>query len=791
MLKNISLEMSLKPFKQTDDSFIENVCKTLFEQWKPLLKNAAYISILLWSADGSELLDYRGNLHDEFEWAYFIGGANQREDNHSDIDPDGIELHSRNYLYRNAPPRMTYQILKNIIAALKRTGQELFEGRQIRVGTTIDPGPEFAKSAFKYERHNEICRGNAMGKKTMICAHSSLKKDSYPYAAYPDGIPEGLSFGTFLGKQANLFLKDMDFDYIWFSNGLGFGAETWSTTGSIFDGNSFHFEKLEQVKKAVMQFWQDFRRECPDYPIETRGTNMSMGIDFASDGVPLQNIYDGGYQILPPPNSPWAALNGNFGLELMGHMSRIAHVPDEDYIFRYYIHDPWWANSPWYDRYNGQPHDIYLPLSIVRLDGCGKVKTPTHINLLTIDNSFGDLPDSCVYEPLPHLLKALKETPDDIAPFVWIYPFREYSACNTEQGIREMFSGDWFICNAINSGLPLSMVVSTDNFLKQDKKMYASSILISAVPGADSDFETQILSYVKNGGKVIFYGNTIRAGKNFINMAGIKHSDGISGKLKVFISGKYCGKMKHHSSIGGGDIFEEAVEGKVIARAENKVIAACKDNFAWLRGAPSCDFMEGSQLPSPHKESEYFISETLMLHALTKFGFHIGLDKKTDIPAPVIMLHRHNNAYIFSCYLANTTVKTSFRFPLGAPVLDGYETQLEDGNSTYYFPKAERRECRVFVDQPDGIVGCRELPPVSFLYRRRIEVSGLVNATVRFLPENYCKDNIHVVVNTPCVDFFSVGDDFDGEYVQKGNLTFYEARGITGKVVFSLPRISG
>lgn len=115
MLKNISLEMSLKPFKQTDDSFIENVCKTLFEQWKPLLKNAAYISILLWSADGSELLDYRGNLHDEFEWAYFIGGANQREDNHSDIDPDGIELHSRNYLYRNAPPRMTYQILKNII----------------------------------------------------------------------------------------------------------------------------------------------------------------------------------------------------------------------------------------------------------------------------------------------------------------------------------------------------------------------------------------------------------------------------------------------------------------------------------------------------------------------------------------------------------------------------------------------------------------------------------------------------------------------------------------------------
>ena len=33
MFENITLEMSLKPFKQTDDQYIKSVCKQVFEQW--------------------------------------------------------------------------------------------------------------------------------------------------------------------------------------------------------------------------------------------------------------------------------------------------------------------------------------------------------------------------------------------------------------------------------------------------------------------------------------------------------------------------------------------------------------------------------------------------------------------------------------------------------------------------------------------------------------------------------------------------------------------------------------
>ena len=76
MFENITLEMSLKPFKKTDDAYIKKVCSQIFEQWRPLLKNRKCISIMLWVGDGSELLDYAGKMDGVFEWARFLGMAN-------------------------------------------------------------------------------------------------------------------------------------------------------------------------------------------------------------------------------------------------------------------------------------------------------------------------------------------------------------------------------------------------------------------------------------------------------------------------------------------------------------------------------------------------------------------------------------------------------------------------------------------------------------------------------------------------------------------------------------------
>lgn len=503
MFKRITLEMSLKPFKRTDDEYVSEVCRRVFTQWRALLDGRENISIMLWVGDGSELLDYAGNDDEEFEWCRFIGTANRPP--LADGEPKETSLHQKRQDYMPNAPRMTYAILKRIVSTIKEEGKKAFPGSIIRVGETFDIGPEFAISDFKYRRHTEICSGSKIPGLGFIDATATLKADDRRYAAYPCGIPEGEPFGTFLGKQADVFLRDMGFDYLWLSNGLGFSSNPWDKTGKIFDGERYYPERLEDTASRVWGFWQLFRRECK-LPLETRGTNNSVGIDYASDGVPLYDIYRAELDIIAPPNSPWAAINDNFGLEIMGHMTRVCELPNDVFPFRYYLHDPWWVNSPWYDRYDGSPCDVYLPMAISRINKEGKTEAANSFNILSIDNSYGDLPDSCVNEPLPHILKAEKDSADESGPLVWIYPMREYTTSRSAELLAEMNRGDNFICDAINDGLPLCTVTSSDSFLCHESNIYRGRVLISPVQ-IEKEVEDKLLGLASEGIGVIFYGS--------------------------------------------------------------------------------------------------------------------------------------------------------------------------------------------------------------------------------------------------------------------------------------------
>ena len=518
-MKKITLEMSLKPFKKTDSDYIRNVCRKMFLQWMPLLKEVNEIKVMLWTADGSEILDYSGNPDDKFEWCCYLGTANLALAGKQDR-PD-LSLHQKKRFYTDNPPVMTYRILKNIVNILKEEGSKIFPDSIIRVGNTFDIGPEFAVSDFKYNRHREICSGTKLDRCGFIDSTSHLNGDNHKYAAYPDGIPDNTPFGLFLGKQSDIFLRDMGFDFLWLSNGLGFSAEPWALTGKVYDGNKFYPDNLKKLKSEVFEFWKYFRQGCPDYPLETRGTNNSAGIDYATDGVPLYEIYNGGFDITPPPNSPWAALNGDYGLELMGHMSRICELPGDNFIFRYYIHDPWWVNSPWYDRYQGYPHDIYLPMAVSRITKTGSVQSAEQLNILSVDNSYGDMPDCCVNEPLPHILKAIKDKSDEIPPLVWIYPLREFTSCTSESDLNEMYFGDSFIKDSINTGLPLNCVVSTDNFCIHSLDLYKKSIIISPIP-LSSNVLDKLNTAAEAGIPVIVYGTGERLNSIALNKKIVK-----------------------------------------------------------------------------------------------------------------------------------------------------------------------------------------------------------------------------------------------------------------------------
>ena len=111
MFKEVTLEVSLKPFYNTDDASVEQVVEKIYEQWKPLIKEREIIRIMLWIGDGSEILDYDGEESTSFDWAHYLGMANCPDV--GDL-PKHTSLHTHRQLYRENIPNMTYGILKNI-----------------------------------------------------------------------------------------------------------------------------------------------------------------------------------------------------------------------------------------------------------------------------------------------------------------------------------------------------------------------------------------------------------------------------------------------------------------------------------------------------------------------------------------------------------------------------------------------------------------------------------------------------------------------------------------------------
>lgn len=769
---NITLEVSLKPFKKNDKAYIREVAKEMFVQWHSMLRHADTVSVMLWTSDGSEILDYKGVMTQPLEWARYMGNPNT--DHEVNSGPKELSIHERAYLYLDNPPKFTYGDLKFIVQVLKEEGRKV-AGKPIRVGETFDPGPEFAKSDFKYKKHREILGGSAMGHNTMVSCYSVLNADSESYAGFPKGIPANTPFGTFLGRQAKHFLKDMGFDFIWMSNGFGFGVEGWSSTGALFDGKSFNQAKLEDTKTKIADFWKYFRAENPTIQIQTRGTNLSTGTDLARDGVNLKAIYKD-KNILPPPNSPWAALDGDFGLELVGYMSRMAELPDERFLFRFYTHDPWWLNSPWLDRYGREPHDIYLPMSVSRINKKGEVKIPSHLSFLSIDDTYGNMPTQVPDEVTPHILKARYDAPTAPGPLVWVYPFDEYHewAYNYKDRLPEIYYGDWLIRQAINNSFPLNTVISTGSFqnvIKEKPGFFKESVLVTTVPDAGSQMEKALINFVTNGGKIMVYGPANHAGQAFLDLLNLMNTTPVEGDFKIstnysgdVMATNYPDIIQHSALFSGGGIATKVANTndkstKILAQMtlpkESRDVMWVRELPEWkggkvvyIRGTNSSKF-NGGKLLNPDNPSQLFTGPLLLRYALEEFGINCVIEKENpSVKNPVLTISRSNNAFIFSGYNPNSTITNRFKFPQGAPLLLGLETKLDKGNSVYTLPTSWNRECRIFVEQNDGIVSYKELHSGVKDIDKRFQVTGLKNATVRVYPgDGITKEKFEALVN--------------------------------------------
>jgi hypothetical protein len=698
------------------------------------------------------------------------------------------------------PPVFTYRWLRRLVAIIREEGGALL-GKPIRVGETFDPGPEFARSPFKYERHNEVCLGGTMGRASFVCCYGTLKGDRERYAGFPDGIPDGTPFGRFLGRQCRHFLHDLGFDYLWLSNGFGFGTETWALRGVAFDGERFQPDRCAEARESLLAFWRLFREECPDIPLEVRGTNLSTAMDLASDAVPLRDIYRGGFGLEPPPNSPWAALNADFGVELVGWMSHIAEIPGETFPYRFYTHDPWWLNSPWLDRYGREPHDIHLPLSVSRVAADGTVQTPTSLLFLTADDSYGRLPDQVPVEVAPHILAAWRDRPDQPGPLLWVYPFDEYHdwTFGPDQRLDEVFFGDWFVRGAVNHGLPLNTVISTRSLsaaLPDDPTRYCESILVSPVPQADGDWERSLLAHVEAGGKAMLYGPLRGAGTDLLERLNLAVSEPVEGEFEVEcalpedqIRAGHPLRLAHHALLSAGGIESVLADPtdpatRVLLELRrpgaHRVGALARGGIVWVRGTVTCDPQRTQgHLLVPLDPRECFPAEAILRWALSVFGWELLVEKGDAVQRdPMLCVARHANGWFLSGHSPDTTVRQQLRFPAGAPLLLGLGTELQAGRATYGMPPAWHRECRVFVEQAaDSRLACREQHSGTIGITRRLLVSGLREATVRFFHEPGSEGRVTMLAN-PRFPFvqgefrpFAVRRDALGHYLQVDSIS--------------------
>lgn len=746
----VGLEISLKPFRSLEDDAIDRVVRRMFSQWKTLTDKASGVKVMLWTSDGSEILDYDGNIDAPFEWGRYIGIGNPKAMRHGGFC-DERSLHVEPVLYTENPPVMHYRDLKRIIAAIKRIGKEM-TGTAVSVGETFDPGPEFAYSAFKFERHTELNRGSVGA--WIHCA-GRLHAEKRRYAAYPDGIPEGTVFGEFLAKQFRALASDVGFDYLWLSNGFGFSLESWDWTGELFDGKRFNFDGAEKVRRDIEEFWDNYTPNT-DFVTEVRGSNLSTAMDIAAHGCPIDAIY--GADIIGPPNSPWAALDSRFGLEMVGYMSHIAEVPKNGYGFRYYTHDPWWINSPWFDRYGRSPHDIYLPLSVTRMTEDGKTEKPAGLNLLSVDDSFGDLEERCPVEVIPHLLEAYRTYPDAPGLVTWLYPFRSYCELGLHAGKPErMMMDDWFIESAIDGGFPLNTVVSDVVFSKSDPSVYRGTILVSPVPEAGSLAETCILRAIDEKIPLLLYGSIRYASDELKAAIGVSlEKDEIDGNLSLetalpldrFETFPLPTRFYHDPLLSNGGLCEVS-DGTsdllAAASAPGKpsrayAVSSKKHALVWIRGSFPYRNTDSSvsHLPLPYPKNEFLQTSMLMRPLLARLGFSISFSAyDPSDKLPLIFVSAHRGGCYFTAYLKDETIKTHLSCPRGVPILSGFSAIVENNVGSYQLPRWMHAQCRVFIRQTRrSKVTCRvETPGDCMSNDRRLIVTGLSCADLVFLPE--------------------------------------------------------
>ena len=780
LFRHGALELAPKVLFRKDDAFLDGFFTELFRSYRQLLKHADAVSLLFWLGDGTEILQFSGDLAQPIAWARWQGFA------HPAGDPPRKPV-----LYTDHPVELDYADVKRIVAAARRACAGVF-GKPLSFVLPFDPGSEFTEAPFRYERHPEILL--RMGLSTVRCidAIGRFHADAARYAGYPDGIPEGTPFGEFLGRQARAFFDAVGADAIWFSNSFGFGRSPYASggTGQFFDGERFLPEGNRAVRDAILAFWEAFRRECPDLPVHCRGTDFPVGMNLANHASAYRALYDGNrFGVVPPPNTPWPALTRNEGLALAGTLTQNAPFPDARLVLRYYTTDQWFCNNPWFDRWDRSPHDLYLNGSLCKFAPDGSLCAFTDVQF-GVDGSWGETPDEIADEVIPHFKRAAALRPDAPPPVVWAYPFDEWDDAVFGDNPRPdiPFGGDLSILGAFNHAFPLAGAVTTANLaaaLAAQGAALRESVLVTPAPVPGSETERLLLDHLASGGRVLCYGTLREASPAWLAALGLAADAApLDGEFEIEgdAAGAPSRRYSHDAVIGQGGLVETAAGATVLAEArrggEVRVLAAANGRAAWTRGgtAAARERLRFRNVAA-RDERAYFAPERLYDVALGALGWSVRGEHGLSPESVEFLVSRNRGGFVFTGHSFDDDAALLVRAPWGAPIPLSRRVRLADGAARIPVRTWFHDEVRVFVRQREGVVSCRSQPVNLKRLHRRWLVEGLENADVRF----YVQPGRELLC-WPSADtgFLDPTEPFVPELVSDGTGVYFELRGWTG-----------
>ncbi|MCC7493493.1 MAG: hypothetical protein IT204_14150 [Fimbriimonadaceae bacterium] len=749
------LECSLKPFDDLTPAGLVGRWTQILTAWAQVLDRSDALGVLLWVADGSEILSWSGDLAQRLEWARYVGFCNT--DALPDLYYPGWYQNRPGRPFRDDAPEWTYGDLAQAITALRQAAAGLGVG-EVTVGATIDPGPEFAASPFKYVEHPEILvtfpPGPMAAPMRFVSAQTRLHADPRAFGGWPQGIPEDTPLGAHLGAQMRSLAAAVGFDYLWLSNGFGYSHYAWTPTGELLRPEGWRTARAAAEGATTLGFWRSFREQAPDLPLEVRGTNYSLGVDLATDGVSHRAITALAGLTVAPPNLP--VLHADLlAQDVVCYLTRLAQTPGDRLPYRHYLNDPWFEQNPWYDIYAREPLEAYTALACSRLNDRGGVDAPSDLHVLSIDTERGQVLPEEVNEVAPHLLRALDERADAAGPLVWVYPYDDYHDVLEQQPDRlpQLFAGDQFVEHAVAAGLPLLTVCDGRRFAAlQAAGQLPESVYLAPAPVGATAAETALLTHGAAGGPLLVYGSLEHAPRlrEYLGLALAEPLEGefsVTGDLDpdLYETVPAANRpLRHRAVTSGGGLQEVATDwtapGLLVTVTQGnarRAYAAQRGNLIWIRGSVPCGLPDREPLwRLRHDDPAEFAQPALWLRALFgRLGWALRQERAAVTQEPVrLFIKRCRGAFGLVGAKPDTTVHVRLRAPDGAPLFGEYDTRVVDGHSVEQFGKTIVNEVRAFVDATSGRFKVKA-QPFGLQHQRSYAITGLRGERLTFYPD--------------------------------------------------------